>query len=83
MEWRDEGIVIGIPHEHRHEAPKVFVKLKPGASLTEDALIEHCRTLIARYKCPRQIAFITELPRIASGKINKVALRELSKSGAA
>ncbi len=78
-----ESAVIGVPDPKWVEAVKAYVVLKPGASLTEDALIEHCRTLIARYKCPRQIAFITELPRIASGKINKVALRELSKSGAA
>ena len=53
------------------------------ASLTDAELIEHCRTFIARYKCPRSVEFIKELPRIASGKINKVALREMSKGNGA
>ena len=44
---------------------------------TAEAMIEHSRTLIARYKCPKYVEFVPELPRIASGKINKVALRNL------
>jgi acyl-CoA synthetase (AMP-forming)/AMP-acid ligase II len=75
-----ESAVIGVPDPKWVEAVKVFVVLKPGARLTAEELIEHCRTLIARYKCPRDVEFIAELPRIASGKINKVALRDMEKS---
>jgi acyl-CoA synthetase (AMP-forming)/AMP-acid ligase II len=50
--------------------------LKRGAEVTEAELIAHCRTLIAGYKCPKGITFVPELPRLASGKINKVELRD-------
>ena len=67
--------VIGVPDPKWVEAVKAVVVLKPGAALDGDALIEHCRTLIARYKCPRSVDFIAELPRLATGKIDKPTLR--------
>ena len=78
-----ESAVIGIPDEKWGEAVKAYVVRKPGTTVTEEALIEHCKTQIARYKCPRAIEFIAEMPRIASGKINKVALREMQKAKSA
>ena len=78
-----ESAVIGIPHPKWVEAVKAFVVMKPGKRVEASDLIEHCRTHIARYKCPSEIEFITELPRMASGKINKVALRELQKAKSA
>jgi acyl-CoA synthetase (AMP-forming)/AMP-acid ligase II len=53
------------------------VVLRPGQGLTEDELVEHCRGLIAAYKRPRRVVFVEELPVLASGKINKPALREI------
>jgi acyl-coenzyme A synthetase/AMP-(fatty) acid ligase len=64
------------------EAVKAFVVLRPNQETSQDELVKHCRTLIAGYKCPREIEFMAELPRIASGKINKVALRDLQKTRA-
>ncbi len=78
-----ESAVIGVPDEKWGEAVKAYVVRKPGTTVTEEALIEHCKTQIARYKCPRDIEFIAEMPRIASGKINKVALREMQKAKSA
>jgi acyl-CoA synthetase (AMP-forming)/AMP-acid ligase II len=67
--------VIGVPDVKWVESVKAVVVLKSGAQVTEAEIITHCRTLIAGYKCPKSIAFVAELPRLASGKINKVELR--------
>jgi long-chain acyl-CoA synthetase len=61
--------VIGVPHPHTGEAVKAFVVLVEGSTLDEDALVEHCRDHLARYKCPSKILFVDELPRTATGKL--------------
>ena len=55
--------------------PCAFVELKPGTSVTEDALIAFCRENMAHFKCPRHVVF-TEIPKTSTGKIQKFALRE-------
>jgi acyl-CoA synthetase (AMP-forming)/AMP-acid ligase II len=45
-------------------------------------VIAHCKKLIAGYKCPKQVEVLDALPRVASGKINKVALREQAQAAA-
>jgi acyl-CoA synthetase (AMP-forming)/AMP-acid ligase II len=71
-----EAAVIGVPDPKWVESVKGVVVCKPGGSVDESGLIAHCKSQIASYKCPKRIEFVTELPRTASGKINKVALRE-------
>lgn len=61
------------------ETPCAFVELRPGASLTEKAVMTWCRDHLAAYKCPRTIIF-TELPKTSTGKIQKFRLREMAKS---
>jgi acyl-CoA synthetase (AMP-forming)/AMP-acid ligase II len=67
--------VIGVPDPKWVEVVKAVVVMRGGKGLTEQALIEHCRGLIARYKCPRSVDFVEELPRLATGKLDKPTLR--------
>ena len=71
-----EAAVIGVPDEKWGESVMAFVALKPGESADEQTLIAHCRQLIASYKKPRNVVFMTALPRLPStNKIDKKALR--------
>jgi long-chain acyl-CoA synthetase len=67
--------VVGIPDERLGEEVKAFVVKKPGAELTEKALLEWCKEQFAAYKYPRLIEFRTDLPTSATGKILKRELR--------
>ena len=71
-----ECAVIGIPHDSWGEQVHAIVVLKAGDSLTERELIDHCKTLIAGFKCPKSVAFRAEpLPLSGAGKILKKDLR--------
>jgi acyl-CoA synthetase (AMP-forming)/AMP-acid ligase II len=67
--------VIGVADSRWGEAVKAVVVGKQGVAIEAAELIAHCRQFIAGYKCPKSIDFVTELPRLPSGKINKVNLR--------
>ena len=71
-----ECAVIGVPHEKWGETPVALVVLRDGESLEEDALIAFCRDRLAHFKCPTKIRFVEELPRTATGKLQKYKLRE-------
>ena len=70
--------VVARPDEKWGETPCAFVELKPGAEASEAELIDHCRSMIARYKCPKTVVFC-ELPKTSTGKIQKFVLREQAK----
>jgi acyl-CoA synthetase (AMP-forming)/AMP-acid ligase II len=75
--------VIGIPHEEWGEQVHAVVLLKDGHQLTADELLQHCRKLIAGYKCPRSVEFTREpLPVSGVGKILKRQLRDRYKTAA-
>ena len=71
-----ECAVIGVPHEKWGETPVALIVLREGASATEAELIAFCRDRMAHFKCPTQIRFVPELPRTATGKLQKYKLRE-------
>jgi long-chain acyl-CoA synthetase len=71
-----ECAVIGIPNEQWGESVHAVVVLRSGMSAAAESIIEHCRTLIAGYKCPRSVEIRSELPTSAAGKILKNELRK-------
>jgi fatty-acyl-CoA synthase len=70
-----EAAVVGLPDAKWGEAPHAFVVLKPGATATPEDLRAFTRDHIAHFKCPHSFAFVTELPKTATGKIQKFVLR--------
>ena len=68
--------VIGIPCASMGEKVHAAIVLKPGATLSADELIAHCKTLIAGYKCPRSIEIRDSLPVSGAGKVLKTELRK-------
>jgi len=71
-----ESAVIGAPHVDLGEAPIALVVPKPGAALTLSALEAASEQHLARFKRPRRILLVEQLPRNAMGKVQKAALRE-------
>lgn len=70
--------VVGYPHEHWGERPKAYVLVKPGTQATETELLEFARGVLAKYKVPDYVVFVEQLPRTATGKVTKGALRALA-----
>ncbi|MEH3076749.1 MAG: long-chain fatty acid--CoA ligase [Quadrisphaera sp.] len=75
--------VIGLPHERWGEVPHAVVTLAPGASLDAATVVERLSASLARYKVPRTLEVVAELPRTASGKVPKRLLRQRQVAGAA
>jgi fatty-acyl-CoA synthase len=71
-----EVAVVGLPHEKWGEAPHAFVVFKTGQSATVDVLREFCRSNMAHFKVPHSFTPVAELPKTATGKIQKFVLRK-------
>ncbi|MEN9384102.1 MAG: hypothetical protein RL323_1245 [Pseudomonadota bacterium] len=72
-----EAAVIGKPDADGLTKTKAFIVTKPGQSLTEDEIKAFCKEHLAAYKYPRLIEFLAELPKTATGKIQRFKLRDL------
>jgi long-chain acyl-CoA synthetase len=68
--------VVGFPDREYGEAVTAFVTLKPGAVVDENSLIAFCKEQIARYKAPKKIHFVSDLPKTPQGKILRRELRK-------
>jgi long-chain acyl-CoA synthetase len=76
-----EALVIGIADDARGEIVKAFITLKSGAAADTESIIDHCRTLLAPYKIPREVEYRTSLPKSAVGKLLRRVLVEEEQAG--
>jgi long-chain acyl-CoA synthetase len=79
----DEVIVIGIPDPYRQEAPKVFVKLKAGKTLTFEELKQHLASRVGKHEMPVAMEVRAELPKTPVGKLSKKELKAEERAKAA
>jgi len=71
-----EAAVVGVPDARWGEIPKAFIVLKDASvPVTIEEITAHCKSLLAGFKVPRRVEFVTELPKSGTGKIMKSALR--------
>jgi long-chain acyl-CoA synthetase len=82
-----ESAVVGIADERRNEIPVAYIVprpgVEPGTEVTSEGLRDFCLDSIAEYKHPREVRFVEELPRTASGKVRKFELVESHDATAA
>lgn len=71
-----EVAIVGMPHEKWGEAPHAFVVLRPDATATEAEIKQFARANLAHFKMPQWVTFVPELPKTATGKIQKYVLRK-------
>jgi len=71
-----EAAVVGMPDARRGEQPVAFVAAKDGMSLEEKTILQFVRQKLADYKVPKKVMFMPALPRNATGKVLKTALRQ-------
>ena len=70
-----EAAVVGLPDTQWGEAPHAFVVLRAGAAATAEEIRQFVRDHMAHYKAPKSVTFVAELPKTATGKIQKYVLR--------
>jgi fatty-acyl-CoA synthase len=76
-----EAAVVGRPDEHWGETPCAFVVAREGAGRVDaEEVMEFCRGRLPRYMAPRTVVVVEELPKTATGKVQKFALREKAKA---
>jgi fatty-acyl-CoA synthase len=74
--------VIGVPDQRWGERPWAVITVRTGANVSADQISAHLAGRIARYKIPKNVVIVDQLPRTASGKVRKVDLRAQIEAGA-
>ena len=77
----EDAAAIGVPAALGEEDVVLFAVLKKGATLSQDALLSHCRKVMAKFMVPAKITFMKELPRTPTGKVEKGHLAQIAKAG--
>ncbi|WP_449433338.1 class I adenylate-forming enzyme family protein [Pseudomonas putida] len=71
-----DAAVVGVAEEKYGEVPVAFVTVRSGCSVTEEQLLQHCKTLLAKFKVPAAIVISQSLPLGKTGKVDKTALKQ-------
>jgi acyl-coenzyme A synthetase/AMP-(fatty) acid ligase len=71
-----EAVVVGVPDADGLDKPVAYVVPRPGGTVDPDEVVAFCRAGLAAFKRPREVVVVTELPRTATGKIQRFRLRE-------
>ncbi len=78
-----EACVIGVPDAHSGERIKAYVVIKPGETATALEIIDYCKEGLVKYKVPKYVVFVDDLPKSAVGKILRKELRRMDQENAA
>jgi acyl-coenzyme A synthetase/AMP-(fatty) acid ligase len=70
-----EAAVVGVADEHGLDKPVAVVVVSPGTGLTEEDLVAWCREGLAHFKAPRKVVFAADLPKTATGKLQRFKVR--------
>ena len=68
--------IVGVPDEKWGEVGKAYIVLKPGETMTEEEVLRFLLGKVGKYKIPKYVKFVEELPKTASGKVQKFLLKE-------
>ncbi|RED94946.1 class I adenylate-forming enzyme family protein [Marinoscillum furvescens] len=78
LEVIDEAAVVGVKDPKWGEVGKAYLSIKSGMTYTKDGIIAHCQSRLARFKVPRYLEIVNELPKNGSGKIDRKKLASLA-----
>ncbi|XP_047310039.1 trans-cinnamate:CoA ligase, peroxisomal-like [Impatiens glandulifera] len=74
-----EAAVVAMPHPKWGESPCAFVSVKKGSGASESEILDYCRNNLAGFMMPKKVVFMEELPKTATGKIQKFELRAMAE----